>query len=142
MDQHSTSTPYDAAALAGAALAGALAAAVNPGPYDIFSAIISVTILLVIWAYERGRNRDFAQSLALAAVVAFVSLLLLGLPLELLAGQGSLDGVCALGNGNCRPNEYETAVPDWWLALTWIAVTAIVTAVDLQRQKSLLTSGV
>ena len=135
MQQSDPSTPYDAAALAAAAVAGALAAAVNPGPYDVFSVIISATILLVIWAYERKRARSLSQSVALGAVVAFVSLLALGLPLELIAG-GNLDGICNASKGQapCRPNEMETAVPDRWLAIAWIVVTVAVAALDARFQ--------
>src|SRR5262245_43005334 len=122
-------SPYDAAALVSAALAAALAAAIEPGPYDLFSTMIGATILLVIFAFERKSSRDWLQSSALGAVFGFVSLLFLGIALEAIAGGGSLGGVCPIQP--CRPNEFVSSVPDWWLLIAWLGVSFIVTLLDI-----------
>jgi hypothetical protein len=136
MQNSPVTSPYDAAALAAAALAGALAAAVEPGPYDVFGVVISLTLLLVIWAFEKDRPRNIAQSFALDAVSGFVSLLAFGLPLEALAGGGNMGDVCQAYDGQCRPNEFESAVPDTWLAATWMVVSASVALVDIYSQRN------
>jgi len=134
MSDQGSSSSYDAAALAAAAVAGALAAAVQPGSYDVFGLVISSTILLVVFAYEKDRPRTQWQGIALGAVVGFVALPWCGLPLELLAGDWSLEGICRANDGECRPNEYETAVPDHWLLIAWLVVGGVVAALDRRHQ--------
>jgi hypothetical protein len=128
-------TQFDAAALAVAALAGALAVFSDPGPYDTMSAVTGITVLIIIVAYEHDRRRTPWQSAALAATFAFVSLLVVGFFWELLKGGFTLAGECYPPGGDCTPNERESAVPPLGLAGLWILIGGGILAGDRFRQR-------
>jgi hypothetical protein len=133
----SSSSPHDAAALAAATFAAALTTFAEPGPYDLFSFVIGITLLLVLWAYERNRSRDTLQSIALGAVAGFVSLMILGPVLEYVLGGFSLKGKCVgVGEGGqCGPGEYDTNVDDLWLVAAWFLVGVFVSLWDNSIQE-------
>ena len=134
MSDQDANQQFDAAALAAAALAGALAVFIEPGPYDWMSGVIGITLLSVIFAYEKDRSRTGCQSCAYAMVVAFVMLLVAGLFLELLLGNGSLGGICN-NTGGCKSDEFDSHVESWHLASMWGVCTILVYCLDRRRLK-------
>lgn len=82
----------DSAALAGTALAGVLAVMMEKGPYDWLNLVVGLTLLLIIFGYERDHFRTTRQSVALAAVCALCSLLIFGVLIEFYLGGCSLKG--------------------------------------------------
>lgn len=132
-DEGKVHQPFDAAALAGTALAGALAVFIEPGPYDWMSGVVGFTLLAIIIAFEWDRRRNHLQSLALASVVGMISLLIVGLILE--CGRGgrggpkeicNLAGVCKNSDGECKSAEFESRVGNGELAIIWGFLTAAV----------------
>jgi antitoxin (DNA-binding transcriptional repressor) of toxin-antitoxin stability system len=85
----------------------------------------------VIIAFERGRERDTFQNIAFGAVTRFVSLLVAGLILELVAGGGDLDGVCLKRFEPCELNEFASSVPEWWLLISWFVISCGFALTDL-----------
>jgi hypothetical protein len=122
----------DSAALAGATLAGVLAVLVPEGPFDWTGPVVGITLLALIYAYIWRGRRTRAQSVAVAAVVAFCSLLIFGVFLELICGHGHL-------SGHLREDTHkvESNVESWWLATIWLIVTVICALVDRSHQKRL-----
>lgn len=89
-------TNYDAAALPGATLAAVLAIFIPKGPYSVLSAIIGITLIAILFAFENGRERSQSQTFALSCVVALSGLLIVGFVAELCLGSGSLSGTGGL----------------------------------------------
>jgi hypothetical protein len=123
--------PFDPAALAGAAVAAAISVHLSPGPYNFVSLAIGATLLSIIFAYENGRRRTFAQSAALATVSGLVALLPVGLSIELWLGHGNLDGAL-----NEFRNARESRVDSWMLLVAWAVITGCILVFDLLRQFS------
>lgn len=83
----------DPAALAIAAFAAAASLAAPSGPYDPTSMVMGVTILSVVFAYDKDPARDGFQKFAFSAVCSLITLLALGYLFELLwAWENSLFG--------------------------------------------------
>lgn len=112
-----------------AALAGALAVFIEPGPYNWLNGVTGITVLLIVVAYEIHRRRTRMQSLALAAVCAFVGLLVVGLGRELYIGGWELKGVCLEPTG-CKLHEYDSTVSDEFLAVAWSILVGIMFVSD------------
>jgi hypothetical protein len=120
----------DAAALAGAALAGALAVFLQEGPFDWLNGVVGATLLAIVVGYELDRPRTASQSVAIGAVFAFCSLLIVGLVWELVLGEGSLDGTPAP-----KGDKMVSRVPTGGLALVWLILAAICCVADRRWQK-------
>ena len=119
--------PFDPAALAGAAVAGAIAVQINPGPYNVMSVVIGATLLTIISAYENNRRRGLRQSCALGAVAGFVALLPVGFCLEWWLGRRNLNGICKEAGGGSR-------VPPCMLWAAWLIIAVSVVVVDVMAQ--------
>lgn len=78
MSGDSNGSNVDPAALAAAVFAAALTTLTPEGPFAVLTAIIGVTLLLIVCSYEYCRKRYFWQNVAFGAVCALVSLLLYG----------------------------------------------------------------
>src|SRR5690348_8207328 len=72
----------DAAALAGAVLAGVLASMVPDGPFQLMNVPLGLTVLALLIAYIGKRERTVGKTIAFSAVVAYSSLLLFGFLFE------------------------------------------------------------
>ncbi len=110
--------PFDPAALAGAAVAAAIAVTISPGPYDVLSVVIGATLLAIIGAYEQGRRRNLSQSAAMGTVIGLVAILPAGYLLELLFPRF-------------------TSAPrslSWSLAGVWLVIALVVVRYDRSRQ--------
>lgn len=136
-----TSSSFDAAALAVATAAGAFSVFVAPGPYSWFSGIIGVTLLVTIWAYESTRTRTWLQRLALSMSCAFISSLIFGLIGELILSGPSLRGICPIDNTpytfDCQMDP-ESAVSSSLLAVLWIITTIVIFWLDLWYERRFL----
>jgi hypothetical protein len=82
--------------------------------YETGSSLTDASFIIV--AFERGRSRKLSQSLALAAVSVFVTLLIVDLIFELFLGRGSVDGICRNHQGLCKSSEFESRVDTGTLA--------------------------
>lgn len=120
---------FDSAALAGTALAGTLVIFAEPGPFDWMNGIVGVTLFSILLAYEKDRPRTPGKSFALATVIAFTLLLILGLVFELLRGGPSLRGAA----------DGDSLVPSWWLPVAWIVLTPICYALDRRHQRHIVS---
>lgn len=128
------SATFDAAALAVATAAGAISLVTESGPYDWFAGIIGLTLLAVIWAYEWVRERTWQQRLALAMCSAFISMLVLGVVLEISYSGIELDGICpptGLPYTFDCPVDGDSAVPEPFLLCFWPLLTAIYFIADV-----------
>ena len=121
---------FDPAALAGTAVAAAIAVSINPGPYNGMSFVIGMTLLAIIFAYERGRPRNWRQNLALATVTGFVSLLLVGLFLEWWLPSSRFHEVCRQADGHGG-----SCVQPWMLVTAWSVISVISFVLDLYVQR-------
>ena len=111
----------DPAALAAASLAAAVSVIAPPGPYGPPSFAIGATILLLITSYDIDPHRSATQSLAYAAVIGLVSMLMLGFPLECLFASPENDRfgrLFAEKAGDIGHSE----VPPYVVLLGWILV--------------------
>jgi hypothetical protein len=107
----------DSVALLTAVVALALAFTAAHGEFGYLSSIAGLTLLLVLFAYDRGGYRSGWQSLAFAAVAGFC-----------LALAGAFAFVLFLN----PPRQ----VLDQWLALTWAAATFVFCVIDRVRMSS------
>lgn len=117
----------DAAALAAATVAGALAVFLVEGPFDPLNGVVGATLLTIVYGYEWNRPRTVPQSVALSAVSSFSALLIVGLLSELVLGGGSLEGVLENGKRVSR-------VSSWWLTAVWLVLLAVLTFLDRRHQ--------
>lgn len=125
-----TGKQFDAAALAGATLAAVLAVMTGEGKWEPVSIVVGATLFLIVAAYERDRSRTAEQTLALAAVNAFVCLLIAAPLLELLleglglnAPPASPVNVPAIRLGQTEPSRIPEAVlPGLWLLFLFFGV--------------------
>ena len=101
----------------------------QPGPFDWLNGVVGITLLSVVFGYERQRPRDRFQSIALAFVCGFCSLLILGLVLELHLGKGSLEGI---PDQDGKPI---SLVPNVLLTVLWGIVADVCYVVDRLWQK-------
>ncbi len=124
----------DAAALLAAAVAGALAVIFARGPLDPLSSVIGLTLLLVLFAYDREGYRTVFQSLAFSAVCGFCVMLIAVVVFRFIGGGP------ALGYGMSGPvGEVRAAsskIFEQRLPLTWLGATIILWAIDRARMSS------
>jgi len=122
---------HDSAALAGAALAVAIAIYTQTGPFQFSSLIVGVTILFLVYGYEIDRTRSRMQSLALSCISGLASILVFGTIVELIRTDKIING--HLGAMNTPSNVTEIDV-----VLIWIIVAGVVFWVDRRNQARLL----
>jgi hypothetical protein len=115
---------FDAAALAGTTLAGSLTVFMEPGPFDLLNAVVGLTLFLILLAYERKRQRDFLQSIALASAAGFTVILAVGTLLEWLCAEGLLVGIQGAADAG------DSSVPTTWLTAVWGLALAAITLTD------------
>ncbi|MBT3067618.1 hypothetical protein [Rhodoferax sp. U11-2br] len=113
---------YDAAALPGATVAAVLSTFMPKGPYGYISAIISITLLAILFAFEIRRQRTSAQTVAFACVVGLSAMLLYGFVAEFIISKGTLTGT--------QGAEPDTQVPMNYLMLSWPITVAMVCVWD------------
>jgi hypothetical protein len=113
---------YDAAALPGATVAAVLSTFMPKGPYGHISAIISITLLAILFAFELQRQRTPAQTFAVACVVGLSAMLLYGYVAEFIISKGTFAGTPAA--------EPDTQVPMNYLMLSWPITVAMACAWD------------
>jgi hypothetical protein len=112
-------TQFDPAALAGAALSAVLATMLVSGPFDWINLILGITILILLIAFVEGHQRSRLQSIALAAICAFCSLLVLGPILEVV-----------LQAAGVQPDPDESRVPSEALFAIWVCLWPIWARLD------------
>jgi len=117
----------DTAALAGAVLAGVLASFVEPGPFDLMSAVLGITLIALLIAYLWNNRRTVGKSIAFSMVTAFSSLLVLGFVLEMmLSTPKPINKVTGKEESNVQSSE---------LAISWVVVTGSVLLIDRLRMR-------
>ena len=104
----------DPAALAGAALSAVLATMLVTGPFDWINLILGITILVLLIAFVEGHTRSRLQSMALGAICAFCSLLVLGPVVEVI-----LQAV------QVEPDSGDSRVPQEALFVTWLVAASV-----------------
>ena len=85
----------DPAALAAASLASAVSTIGQPGPYTSVTAIVGVTILFVVLAYDIEAYRSMFQSIAYSSVAGLSSILACGYLLELYYRRPDIDAAAS-----------------------------------------------
>ncbi len=118
----------DSTALVAAALAGALALLLLPGPFAWMASIAGLILFLILFAFDQEGYRSIAQSLAFSAVCGFCLAIACGAAFQLLAARGEIH----LANG-----QWSTE----WLPVTWAFVTAILWAIDRTRMTGRVSPG-
>ena len=123
----------DVAALAAGVAAVAIALFADPGPYDPICLVTSITLLVVIFAHVGPQVRSPAHSLAFATATGLAFVPSMGFVGELLWGERLHDVLNDIG--------HMTVVPDWVVALGWLAVSFATYLIDrrLQRRHSALS---
>lgn len=106
----------DAGALAGGAVAIAFTVLSADGGYDFEDLMIGVTLLLLLVAYLWDRGRTSIQSYAFSASAGLLAIPVAGSAVDLIFGARSFEG--------------------WPLLCVWLAVAALVRAVDSKYQIS------
>jgi len=117
----------DAAALAGAVLAGVVASFVEPGPFDLMSAVLGITLIALLIAYLWNNRRTVGKSIAFSMVIAFSSLLVLGFVLEMMSSKPKPI--------NKQTGKEESNVQSSELAISWAVVAGSVLIIDRVRVK-------
>jgi hypothetical protein len=112
-------TQFDPAALAGAALSAVLATMLVSGPFDWINLILGITILVLLIAFVEGHQRSRLQSIALGAICAFCSLLVIGPMLEVM-----------LQGAGVQPEPGESRVPSEALFAIWIVLWPVWARMD------------
>jgi hypothetical protein len=112
----------DPAALAAASLASAISTIAQPGPYTPVTAVLGLTILFVVLAYDIDPHRTRFQSLAYSCVAALTTTLAAGYPMELYFAASLSDRT-------------SSAVPQLWTVFAWIAFAFIYYAVDKRARQ-------
>jgi hypothetical protein len=112
------SSRIDPVALLAAVVAAALALTAARGDFGYLSTIGSLTVLLVLCAYDQRGYRGVLQSFGFAAVCGFCLMLASGF------------GFAYLNLAS------PAAIQEKWLPLTWIVATFVLTVVDRMRMSS------
>lgn len=112
----------DPAALAGAAIAAAVAVFSVPGPFTPMNLVAGLTLLAILLTYELRRYRYKWQNLAFGAVCALCALMIVGFVIEFYRGGWRLDYWVELIKEPRRSN-----VNEWELLLCWLVLTGIFT---------------
>ncbi|HEX5141219.1 MAG TPA: hypothetical protein VFX19_09760, partial [Dehalococcoidia bacterium] len=89
------------------------------GPFDWINLILGITILILLIAFVEGHQRSRLQSIALAAICAFCSLLVLGPILEVV-----------LQAAGVQPEPDESRVPAEALFVIWILLWPVWARLD------------
>lgn len=118
----------DSAALVAAALAGALALLLLPGPFAWMASIGGLILLLVLFAFDQEGYRTNSQSLAFSAVCGFCFAIGCGAIFQALGAHGEVH----LANGQWSSE---------WLPITWAFATAILWAIDRSRMSARAPAG-
>jgi multisubunit Na+/H+ antiporter MnhB subunit len=113
-----TGQAVDSAALAAAALAGALSVFSAPGPYVPLNAIVGLTLLIIVLAYELRRDRTNFQNVAFGAVCGLCSLLVVGFVAEFRQANWGWDYWVDLEKDPQRSNVNYWIMLTWWFGLT------------------------
>ncbi len=111
----------DSVALLTAVVAIALAFAVSDGEFGYLSSIGGLTLLLVLFAYDRQGYRSGWQSLAFAAIAGLCVALASGFGFALLLK---------------APEASAHDLYDKWLALAWLVATFVFTTIDRVRMST------
>jgi hypothetical protein len=125
---HGVETSFDAAALAGATLAAAISIFTKEGPYDWLSGTVGSTLILILYAYERRRPRDFAQTLAFSASFAVAGLLVFGVLAEKFL---ELQGMSAPQT----PAGPDTRVGATLMLTAWVVIAIVCVVADRRTQR-------
>jgi hypothetical protein len=126
----------DPAALAGAALAGALTVSAPPGPYAPASMVIGLTLLLVILGYDVDPHRERFQSIAFSAVFGLVCILIIGFPLEVWFADNWLERLKILLKEKPQDKEQTySSIPPLGILSLWVLLSGAMFMYDRNRVK-------
>ena len=124
MDDDSDKT--DAAALGAGVVAVAKTVFGDPSAYDLLTVIVSAALMVLVLGYVARSRRDRLQSLGFAAVVAIVTLPILGYAAEGRPGPWAKPPALVPSG--------ESTVTDESTAIAWLLLTALLYALDRWRQ--------
>jgi hypothetical protein len=121
----------DIGGMAIASIVAVLALLVAPGPYSIFSAVIAITLTVIVMAYGLSQPRPrVIQSIAFGMMLGLCLVPLFGFIDESWQFHG-------------LPPEYDEAtkgptsrVQSFWLVILWLLTTAVFCAIDLWRRRA------
>ncbi len=131
------SGPTDVAALSAGVTAIAVSMFLTPGPYDPTGALVSLTLLAVIYAYIGRHDRTHSQSAAVASLVGIICMPLTGFAVELylapypLALINHTDPLNCKTMG-CRP---ESAVANGDILAGWLIFAILTFTYDRFRKR-------
>jgi hypothetical protein len=124
----------DAAALAAGGLAIVLTTYVDEGRYDLFGAIVSLTLLTTLLAYLLGKERSGPQRAALAGVAGLVATPLVGFAIEFAqaADRAAFFSCCEISQRvkSLEETELASTVGELPIAIAWAVVAALVGGLD------------
>ena len=135
----------DIAALAAGAMAVAISMFLISGPFDALSAMVAVTLTLVIIGYVWNHRRSTMQSLAVAALLGIVAIPIAGFALELLFAHDPWSLLVDNDPLNCRDGtawrpcagpEHHSAVNNLWQIGTWLVVAGVAFIADRRQQRA------
>jgi len=125
---HPSEPPTDVAALAAGIAAVAIALFASPGPYDPICFVTSLTLLAVIFAHVAPQRRTPVHSLAFATATGLAFVPAVGFFAELALGSAHIHDVLNdIGT--------DTRVPDWQIALIWLAIAITTYLIDRRKQR-------
>jgi len=133
----------DIAALAAGAMAVAISMFLISGPFDALSAMVAVSLTLVIIGYVWKHRRSTVQSLAVAALLGIVAIPITGFALELVFAHDPWSLLVDNEPLNCRNggawrpcggDEHHSKVNNLWQIGTWLVVAGIAFIADRRRQ--------
>jgi hypothetical protein len=110
----------DSAALAGAAIAGALTVFSAPGPYVPLNGVVGLTLLILLLTYEPRRYRSDWQNLAFGGVCALCALLVVGFVTEFWESGWHWAYWVELEKEPRRSN-----MNYWFLSVGWLLLTGV-----------------
>src|SRR5215469_13020632 len=116
---------------------------VREGPFDVLDPAISITLLLLVWAYIWNDSRGRRRSAAIASVVGLTSLPLIGFLLELRHSADPMRRVLfpPVSWDENVLGPYMSYVPYWELFLAWLGMAILAFGVDRVYQRKTRASS-
>jgi hypothetical protein len=134
------SASTDIAALSAGVVAVVVSLFVSPGRYGSIGPVVSITLILVIWAYVWPHTRRLLQSIAFGCSIGLASIPAIGFFDEAARSRAPLTYLSTeewdCRQDPCKDNgDHESRVPDMDLATGWLLISVLVFGVDRAAQR-------